>query len=337
MVTNPTTPMFDHLKLHVLPAAVALLLGASVAHADMGAIRDNADFFSTRAKTEALRNIGEIGRRFNKDLVVETFRVIPNDIKQGVDLNSKAAVSRLYEQWAEKQAKQQRVNGIYILLLQDPAHLQVLVGNETQRNAFTLKDRDALVTLMLAKLRNKQNDDALLEGVNYVNATMRSHLPDRGRAAAAARHVEAPGSSHWFLTIIVVALVVWVVLRIVGAIFAGGGGGGAYSGGQMAPGYGGGGGGGGFLTNMLGGMFGAAAGMWIYDQFSGRSSSSSSWGGGDFDNRADSGFSGQDSDYSGSGGDFGAEDSGGSGFGGGSDFGGGDSGGDDSSSGGGDF
>lgn len=323
--------MFDHLKLHALPAVVAMLLGASAAHADMGAIRDNAAFFSARAKTEALRNIGEIGRRFNKDLVVETFSEIPHDIKQGVDLNNKAALSRLYEQWAEKQAKLQRVNGIYILLLKEPSHLQILVGNETQRNAFTLKDRDALVTLMLAKLRNKQNDDALLEGVNYVNATMRSHLPDRGRATATGRHVEAPSSSHWFLTIIVVALVVWVVLRILGAIFAGsGGGGGAYSGGQMAPGYGG--GGGGFLTNMLGGMFGAAAGMWIYDQFSGRSSSSSWGGGGDFDNRADSGFSGQDTDYSGSGGDFGAEDSGGS------DFGGGDSGsGDDSSSGGGDF
>ena len=323
--------MFDHLKLHALPAVVAMLLGASIAHAEMSGIRDNAGFFSTRAKTEALKNIGEIGRRFNKDLVVETFSEIPHDIKQGVDLNNKTALSRLYEQWAEKQAKQQRVNGIYILLLKEPAHLHVLVGNDTQRNAFTLKDRDALVTLMLAKLRNKQNDSALLEGVTYVNATMRSHLPDRGRAPATGRNVRAPSSSHWLLTILIIALVAWIVMRIVGRLFAGGGGGGAYSGGgAMAPGYGGG-GGGGLLTSVLGGMFGAAAGMWIYDQFSGHSSSSSSWGGGEPDNRGDSGYSGQDTDYSGSGGDFGAEDSGGS------DFGGGDSGGGDSGGGGGDF
>ena len=323
--------MIDHLRFHALAAVAALLLGASTAHAEMGGIRDNGAFFSASAKTEAQRNIGEIGKRFSKDVVIETFSEIPQDLKAGADLTSKTAMNRFYEEWAVKQAKQQRVNGIYILLVKAPPHLQILVGNETQRNAFSLKDRDALLSLMLAKLRNKQNDDALLEGVNFVNATLRAHQPARGRTAAGGGRSEAPGSSHWILTALLVGVGVWVVLRIVRAVFAGGGGGGggAYAGGGMTPGPGG--GGGGFLTNVLGGMFGAAAGMWIYDQFSGRSSSSSSWGGGgDLDNRGDSGFSGQDSDYSGSGGDFGAEDSGGSDFGGG-----GDSGGDDSSGGGG--
>ena len=293
--------MFETLKFHVVAAIAALFLGASAAHAEMGGIRDNAAFFSAPAKAEAQRNIGEIGKRFKKDLMVETFSEIPQDLKQGVDLTSKSALNRLCEQWAERQARQQRVNGVFILLVKSPPHLQILVGNETQRGAFTIKDRDALVSLMLAKLRNKQNDDALLEGVNFVNATMRSHLPDRGRTAATGGRVETPGSSHWILTALLVGLGVWVVLRIVRAVFAGsgGGGGGSYAGGPMVPG----GGGGGFVTNMLGGMFGAAAGMWIYDQFSGRnSSSSSSWGGGDSDNRGDSGYSGQDTDYSGSGG-----------------------------------
>ena len=74
--------------------------------------------------------------------------------------------------------------------------------------------------------------------------------------------------------------------------------------------------------SLLGGMFGAAAGMWLYDQFSGNHGNA--WGA-DQDNRSggSTGFSGQDTDYSGTGGDFGG------------DFGGGDSGGD--ASGGGDF
>jgi uncharacterized membrane protein YgcG len=52
-----------------------------------------------------------------------------------------------------------------------------------------------------------------------------------------------------------------------------------------APGYAappppaaGGGGGGGFLPSLLGGMFGAAAGGWLYDKFSGRSASPPSYG-----------------------------------------------------------
>ena len=39
-----------------------------------------------------------------------------------------------------------------------------------------------------------------------------------------------------------------------------------------APGYGGGGGGGGFMSSMFGGIGGALAGNWLYDQFSGRPS-----------------------------------------------------------------
>ena len=347
--------MFEHLRFHILSAVVALFLSPAIAHADMGGIRDDGAFFSAQAKTDALKEIHEIGNRFKKDLVFETFREIPADLKQGVDLTDRAAMGRLYEQWATKQAKQQKVNGIYVLLVKDPSHMQILVGNDTQKVAFTLKDRDAMVTMMLAKLRSKQNDDALREGVNYVNATLRSHLPERGLVPANRSNVQGhtpplvrgsntvhttnQGSSNWIWILLIAVIGLWVVLRILGSMFSrsgGGGGGGyqggAYQGGGMAPG----GGGGGFMSSMLGGMFGAAGGMWLYDKFSGHSSQQ--WGGGDGgysgqnlgDSGQDSGYSGQDTDYSGSGGDFGGGDSGGGDSGGGGDFGGGgDSGGGD--------
>ena len=88
------------------------------------------------------------------------------------------------------------------------------------------------------------------------------------------------------------------------------------------------------MRNMLGGMFGAAAGMWIYDSFFGSRGSSAygsmptdSFGGAD---SGFSGFTGQDSDFSstGGGGDFGGDGDFGGGDSGG-DFGGGDSGGGD--------
>ena len=355
--------MFEHLKLHVLPAVVALLLSPAIAHADMGGIRDDGAFFSAQARTEALKDIHEMGKRYKKDLMFETFREIPADLKQGVDLTDKAAKDRLYEQWATKQFKQQGINGIYILIVKDPPHLQIMVGNDTLKEAFTSKDRDALRSMMLAKLHDKQNDDALRESVNFVNATLRSHLPVRalvpatgagrpgtqGHAPPLARsHAPAnavnttnQGSSHWILIAVIVVIGLWVVLRILGAMFSrgsGGGGGGGYQGGYQGGGMAsGGGGGGGFMSSMLGGMFGAAGGMWLYDKFSGRSSQQ--WGGGDGgysgqdggysgqnggDSGQDSGYSGQDTDCSGSGGDFGGGDSGGGDFGGGGDSGGGD-------------
>jgi uncharacterized protein len=149
------------------------------------------------------------------------------------------------------------------------------------------------------------------------------------------------GSSwSWLVPLVVVGLGAWLVIGLIRAVFRGGG-----SPGGMAPGMGGGygyggSGGGGFLSSLMGGLFGAAAGMWMYDRFFGHDASASSWTDPGRDNTSD-GFQGQDTSFSGSGGDFGDNSGNDSGNSSGGDFGGGssgDSGGwGDSGGGGGDF
>ncbi|MEN9573239.1 MAG: hypothetical protein RL514_1094 [Verrucomicrobiota bacterium] len=304
-----------------LGVLTAWLVGAFVAHAQSGALRDSAVFFSEPAKAEASRQITEIGRRFRKDLVVETFREIPEAVRQGVNLQDKPAVNRLFEQWTVQQAKQLRVNGIYILLTKEPAHLQIVVGNETQNNAFTLKDRDALASLMLGHLRNQKPDAALLDGVNFVAATMASHAAARSRPNSTA--VVSPSaagkqseSSGWLGTALAVMLGLAVIWLVVGVIRSLSGGGGNSVGAGAGPASSG----GGFFSSLLGGMFGAAAGMWLYDQFSGNHGSA--WGSESNPSSSEGGFSGRDSDYSSSGSDF--SNNSGSGDSGGGDSGGGD-------------
>lgn len=306
---------------------VTTLFGTSMSLAGPGTVRDNGAFFSESAKSEATRKISEIERQYKKDVVIETFKEIPEEIKQGVDLTDKAAVGRLFEKWTVEQAKQQKVNGVYILLTKEPAHIQIVVGNDTQKKAFTLLDRTNLTSLMLNKLRKKQNDDALLEGVNFVMTTMASHAPAPSRvnsvsSSSAMSPVKGVPSQQanpwsWIIMAVIGIAAIWLIVGVLRSVL--GGRGQAAVGTGMSPGFGG----GGMFGSLLGGMFGAAAGMWLYDQFSGNHGNA--WGA-DQDNRIgeSTGFSGQDTDYSGSGGDFG-----------GSDFGGGDSGGD--SSGGGDF
>jgi hypothetical protein len=88
------------------------------------------------------------------------------------------------------------------------------------------------------------------------------------------------------------------------------------------------------MSGLLGGMFGAAAGNWIYDSFF-RGGHSSGWGGSQaYGDSPGSAPEPRDTDYTGTGGDFG--DAGGGGAGGG-DFGGGGGGGGDFGGGGGDF
>jgi uncharacterized protein len=118
-----------------------------------------------------------------------------------------------------------------------------------------------------------------------------------------------------------------------------------------AGGYGGyGAGGGGFFSSLMGGLFGAAAGSWLYDQFSGGQSHFGGRGPMDSSPTISTTPDRQDTDYTAEGGDFDQQaeandDDGGGGFsddnsswgGGGGDFGGGDSGGGGDTSSGGDF
>lgn len=298
-----------------LGVLTAWFVGAFITHAQDGALRDTAAFFSEPAKAEASRTIAEIGRRFRKDLVIETFREIPAAVRQGVNLQDKPAVNGLFTQWTEQQARQLKVNGIYILLTKEPAHLQIVVGNETQNNAFTLKDRDALASLMLGKLRSQKHDEALLEGVNFVSTTMASHAAARTRPTPSAARKQSE-SSGWLGTALAVMLglaVIWLAVGLFRSLSGGGRQSAGAGAGQVSSG-------GGFFSSLLGGMFGAAAGMWLYDQFSGHHGSAS--GSEQDHSSSDGGFSGRDSDYSSSGGDF-SSDSGGGDSGGG-DLGGGE-------------
>jgi len=313
-----------------LPIFIALgfvfgtLISPTPVYSGNGGIRDNGEFFSESAKKEATLKISEIETQFKKELMVETFAAVPEDIKQVVDLTDKPSSNKMFEQWAVKEAKKQKVNGIYVLLSREPTRLQIVVGNDTEKKAFTLKDRDNLASLMLRKLREKKNDEALSECVKFVSSSMASH------ALASSRNnsVTSPLQSNpvresqseqttpwgWIITAVIGIAIVWLIVGLLRSFLGG-------RGTASAPGMMPSGGGGGMFGSLLGGMFGAAAGMWLYDQFSG--SHGNAWGG-EQENRGlgSNGFSGQDTDYSGTGGDFGSNESGG--YSGGDDGGGGD-------------
>lgn len=323
MLSTYSSPTMNTLTRHLfLPAlAATLLLGTAGARAAAGGIQDDGAFFSEFAKVNATGTINDVSTRLHKDIAVQTFAAVPEDMKATVIHPDKAATNRGFSQWAEQLARTKKVNGVFILLVKQPAHLQVVVGTDTQRQAFTLTDRVTLIQRMLEQLRNKKNDDALIDAVNFISTTMSAH---RNGAAAPvsskARAVQKTGISSWLPTIGIV-LLIWVGFSLIRGLFRSmSGGGGGVGGGMGQPGYGG---GGGFFQNMMGSMFGAAAGMWMYDNFFGSHSSASTFGSDPTDtSHSDGGFSGTDTDYTSSGGDFGGGDSGG-GFDGGGDSGGG--------------
>jgi hypothetical protein len=297
-------------------------------------VRDEIKFFSPAAKEQADRKIAEIKEKYNKDFFVEATKAPPRP--KDLDPKDIPARDRFFTQFAEKRFADMRENGVYVLIVDNPKILRVVVGNNTLASGyFTKANQKALNDLLIEKLKRDDHDGALLSGVNYVYDTMAAHhttKSPRKSEVVPVGHVDEGGGNrmNWspIITVVLVVLGVWILFAVVRALFrtaAGGGGYGAPGMGYGGPGYGG---GGGFFSNFLGGMFGAAAGMWMYNNFFGHGGSSA-WGAGSpGPDKIDGGQAYPDSgpaDTSGSsiGGDYG-NDAGGGDWGGGADAGGGD-------------
>ena len=77
--------MHTHPRHLSIPAfAIALLLGTVSLHAGAGGIQDTGAFFSEFAKAKAMSTINEVASTLRKDIVVETFATVPDDMKSAV-------------------------------------------------------------------------------------------------------------------------------------------------------------------------------------------------------------------------------------------------------------
>lgn len=245
-------------------------------------VQDDVGMFSAKAKTEANAEIARIKQAYKKDLMIEAAQAPtrPDD----VDKDDKAAVNKFFDKWVAEKFKNEQINGVFVVIVPKAHIIRAAIGQETLKSGlFTNKDRDELIHKIKEKLDAGDKDGALHAITGFVADTMQHHARPTANAAPGdnvpgtqpVHHQPATSSiMHWVLIGLVVLVVFWLisaVLRGFSSMGGGGGGGG--------PGYGyGGGGGGGFLNGFLGGMFGAAAGMWMYNNFFGHSTSSA-WGG----------------------------------------------------------
>jgi uncharacterized membrane protein YgcG len=353
-----------------LIALLLLLAQAPRAAAATSGVRDEAKFFSPDAISRAEGTLRQISQKHQKDVLVETFPSIPQDLQAKFQQEGKA---QFFEGWANQLAHQSAVDGVLILITRSPGHIQVWDGNKTSQRLFTQADRTRLSNGILATaFRNKQFDQGLEQAVQFIQQQMDAHGAAQGQtsansAAAPPPPANYPGStpgsgssSHWGLggiACIVIGVIILIMLAraVVGRSLGGGRRGGYYPPGgpgyppQGGPGYPpgaggygyGGGGGGGFGRGLLGGLLGGALGGYAGEKWAERGQQQ---GGGyappPQQGGADAG--GIDTSGTSSGADFdsGGGDSGGggadfSGGGGGADFGGG--GGADFGGGGGDF
>jgi uncharacterized membrane protein YgcG len=159
----------------VIPLCLTLA-AASRTWAVVPEVQDGATFFKPETIAKANDLLAEIGKKHDKDLLIETYATVPADKVAAVKTMDKEARSQFFQEWANSRAKRRRVNGIYVLISKEPGHIQVEVGRETQKGAFTLKDEAHLREILIVAFDKKEYDRGLLEGVQYVQKTLDDNM-----------------------------------------------------------------------------------------------------------------------------------------------------------------
>ena len=149
-------------------SAIALVLPAllaSSAFCGVHQVWDEAHFFKVETIERVDQALADIRQQFKKDLMIETFPSIPDDLKDKLKEQGK---ENFFKGWTRSEADRLNVDGIIILITGDPAHLQVEVGLKTSQQAFTLSDNDELVAKLVDAFRRKDYDNGLIEAAKFV-------------------------------------------------------------------------------------------------------------------------------------------------------------------------
>jgi uncharacterized membrane protein YgcG len=275
--------------LFALPALLLVTTGPS----DAADIRDKGSLFSTEAVQKAEAELKRIEKEYSVPVQIETIESLEG---------------RSIDAVLPEHAKAADAKGLFILMSKKDHKIEV--GASKSYTKYLTRAREvAIREAFTREFKAGDYDGGLAKGVEKIDSTLSEARAEAGgslrpkTAATPAPHRggqaqppivhEVPGKpsslggmSMW-LTIGLGLLALFIVIKVLGAIFGGGNRG--YAGNQRmmgpgqggmggpgyGPGYGGGGGGGGFMSSMFGGIGGALAGNWLYDQFSGRHHDSS--------------------------------------------------------------
>ena len=279
---------------------IALLATGAIS----AAIEDGATLFSPKAVAAANKKLADVKQSTGKEILIITTN----------DLGGK----RISE-YARNTAMSRKLNGMVIVISTQPRMLEIVPGRKT--GIIFNRDKVQKTLDILKKDLRKNPDGALADAVQLIYDTFRDAnsalvVPDSHTVQQPAAQRQESSSGGWLKWVIIIGVVLLIV-RLISYFMSRNANPGAAG---ATPGTPGTFGGGGFFPSLMGGIFGAMAGHWIYDKFFSDHNDYSSHAN---DTRNDDTWRGDDNGDmgSGSGGDWGGDGgSGGGDSGGGGDW-----------------
>jgi hypothetical protein len=158
---------------------IVWLLPAGSAHA-LSAKDDRAKLFSPAVIQEEATAIDELREQYQKDLRIQTYPTVPRtrDLFGSVKKMDEGARERYFTHWAMMDARKSYVDGLFILICQDPLEVRVVVQFRNSK-PISWEEGEKLQNDMEALLKEKKNDDALRLAVEFFQTRLHAVYGDR--------------------------------------------------------------------------------------------------------------------------------------------------------------
>jgi hypothetical protein len=130
-------------------------------------VRDAGKFFSADAIKKANKEIREIAKNYDRDLLIETFATIPGDQAERVKGMPREERAKFFRNWAADRADVAVVHGVYILVCKEPAFVEIVI-TPRGRQGFDKASFEKLRELLLNSFHEKRYDEGLQGAVDLV-------------------------------------------------------------------------------------------------------------------------------------------------------------------------
>lgn len=139
-------------------------------------IKDGGEFFSAEAEKKANEEIKRITHRFGRELLIETYASVPaNDVEKVRAMNQQEK-EKYFHDWAQSRARDQKCNGVTILISRNPTYLYVSVAQDA-KPVLNEEAAKRLREMLLGKFRDRNYDEGLLTAVKMVADKLAEQKP----------------------------------------------------------------------------------------------------------------------------------------------------------------
>jgi TPM domain len=235
---------------YALPV-ICLVFLASITRAEgkVSPIRDEAELFRADTLAKAEQQIGEIRRKYDRNLFVETVKSVPPSQRKWFHFLGTRQVNRILEEQARKLADESSADGIYVVICNDPKDIHVVV-RPADDSLFTPRDGETLRRSIVRGFKDNDADQALLALVRQVQTTLQTNTT-RGQSTAVVSEFVLAGLIGGGVGLWLVLCIVRYKMRARRAVRETEEN--AEEQARQTP-------------ALLGAMFGFPAGLWIYDK-----------------------------------------------------------------------